>query len=391
MSITAASAIPARPTRLSVSAPVSVALIPLGFMMLGLAIRYAAYAATVDTPSLADFPLALCRWDCSWYIRIAETGYDPFPTPSGSPAGNWAFFPLMPLFVGALHWVTQIPTMLVATIVSLALSWAAAMLAWPLFERDWRAYVLFSAYLLSGPFSIYFATFMTEPMFILLIIGTLVALRNRAYVAAGIWAGLASATRMVGAVLALALLVQAIADHLAAGGRWKTLVPALLRRPDILLGLALAPLGLFAYMAFLHARMGDGLAFLHVQRAWSRPEGNPIEFIWAALMAFPNAGWLPSSSQQLGLSTLVAFGLMVGLALRRQWAELSFSFVALTAPLFAGMASMLRFISATAPLPILLCQLLGRNRIVFGMALLAFVAGGYLTTLFWIKGALVLV
>ena len=213
--------------------------------------------------------------------------------------------------------------------------------------------MLFSAYLLAGPFSIYFATFMTEPMFILLTVGALVALRRHRYIEAGIWAALTSATRIVGAFLALALLVQAITDFFAAGGRWRGLVRHLFKRPDILLGIALAPLGLFVYMAFLNFWIGDALAFIHVQRAWQRPQGDPLEFIWSGLTSWPQHGeWIPTSPQELAAATIIAFALMVVLAFRRQWAELSFCFVALSTPLFAGLASMLRFISATAPLPL---------------------------------------
>jgi len=393
MTVAEAQAVSATRARgFSIPTQLGVALIPLGFALLGVLVRYAAYAASVDDASLQGFPMGLCHWDCSWYIRIAEEGYDTFPVSWHSAAGNWAFFPLMPLFVGALRTITNIPTMGLATVVSIGLSWAAAAISWPLFERDWRAYALFSAYLLAGPFSIYFATFMTEPMFILLTVGTLVALKRRRYIEAGIWAGLTSATRIVGAFLSLALLVQAVGDFVSGGGRWKGLVPHLLKRPDILLGTALAPLGLFTYMAFLDVWIGDALAFLHVQRAWQRPQGNPLDFIWGGLTNWPQHGdWWPTSPQQLAAATLIAFALMVVLAVRRQWAELSFSFVALVTPLFAGLASMLRFISATAPLPILVCRLLARNWLVFGIALLGFIAADYELAVQWIKGALALV
>ena len=36
---------------------------------------------------------------------------------------------------------------------------------------------------------------------------------------------------------------------------------------QILLPIALAPLGIFAFMAYLRWHMGDGLAFIHVQSA----------------------------------------------------------------------------------------------------------------------------
>jgi len=41
----------------------------------------------------------LCRWDCGWYLGIAEHGYSPHEDPAQPGATNFAFFPLYPLLV----------------------------------------------------------------------------------------------------------------------------------------------------------------------------------------------------------------------------------------------------------------------------------------------------
>jgi hypothetical protein len=380
-----------RSWRLSVPGAVVVAAIPAVFVVVGLIIRYFAYAASVDTPSLADFPQGLCHWDCYWYVYIAEHGYNLFPTPTMSAGGNWAFFPFAPILVGLLRLVTGLPTMPLATAVSIGMSYATALLAWPLLGRDLRAHTLFSAYLLAGPFSIYFTTFMTEAAFILLTTGVLVALDRRAYLAAGAVAGVLSATRIVGVFMAVAMLAQLLGDHLAARKPLRAFIPELLRRPDIVLGLLLAPLGAFLYMAFLNWWIGDGLAFLHVQRAWARAYGNPLVFLWEALTYFPKDSWLPTAPQQLAATVIAGVVLIAVLFRRRQWAGGTFSLIALVVPLFAGMASMLRFTAALAPVAIEAVRLLSANRIVFAIALLAFLVGDYVVTMNWIGGALSLV
>jgi len=335
--------------------------------------------------------MGLCQWDCGWYVYMAQHGYHPFPTPAMNAAGNWAFFPLMPMLVGLVRFVTGLPTMPLATGISIAMSFATALLAWPLLGRNLRAYTLFSAYLLAGPWSVYFTTFMTEAAFILLTTGVLVALERRAYLSAGLVAGLLSATRIVGVFMSIAMLVQLFADHRKAGGSLKAFVPAVLKRPDVVLGLLLAPLGAFIYMAFLNWWMGDGLAFYHVQRAWSRPSGNPVVFVWDALTDFPKSGWVPTSSQQLAVAVIVGFVLIGLLLKRRQWAGGTFSLISLTVPLFAGMASTLRFTAALAPLALLGAKLLAHNRIVFAVSLAGFLVADYFVTINWITGALSLV
>ena len=136
--------------------------IPIAFAVLGLAVRYLAYANTVDDASLASFVDGLCRWDCHWYVRLAEEGYDPFPVPTMINAGNWAFFPLYPMLIAGLRTATGLPTMLVATATSLLLSVAAVRVAWPLMGKRMPAYILFSAFVLAGPFAVYFTTFVLQ-------------------------------------------------------------------------------------------------------------------------------------------------------------------------------------------------------------------------------------
>ena len=380
-----------RGLRLRIPLAATLALIPAAFIAVGLVIRYFAYAASVPDASLAGFPMGMCQWDCGWYVYMAEHGYHGFPTPGMNAAGNWAFFPLMPMAVGLVHFIIPIQTMTLATIVSIMMSYATALIAWPLFRQNLRAYTIFAAYLLAGPWSIYFTTFMTEAAFILLTTGVLVALDRRAYLGAGLIAGLLSATRIVGVFMTIAMLAQLFADHRAAGKSLRGFVPAILRRPDIVLGLLLAPLGAFIYMGFLSRWMGDGLAFIHVQRAWSRSYGNPLDFIWQALTSFPKGTWVPTAPEQLAVAVITGFVLIALLLRRREWAGATFSFISLLTPLFAGMASTLRFTSALAPLAIYGSKVLAANRVVFVLTLLGFLVADYYVAQNWITGALSLV
>ena len=383
-------AVAAQPTR---SVPIQAVLvaIPLAAALLGILIRYLGYVTIAEDDSIGRFVSSMCRWDCEWYVTLAERGYDPFPTPKLINAGNWAFFPLYPMLVGALRAITGLQTILAATGLSILLSIASARVAWPLLGRDLRAYTLFSVFLLAGPFSFYFTTFFTEVLFLFLTLCVFAALRQKQFLLAGVLAGLLSATRIVGVFIVFAILWEMWRAHREAGGSWRDFVPAIIRKPDWLLALAVAPLGLFAYMFFLHQLIGDALAFSHVQRAWGRPSGLPPVFIWNALIAMPEQGWIPTPSRQLALATLVGYGLIVALILRKRFGMAIYATIALTLPLFAGMASMLRFVTGLAPMPLMLSELLARNRWVFGVSLIAFLAGGYGVTIAWLSGVISLV
>ena len=365
--------------------------IPLGFAVLGYFMRLFAYLVAGWKPSIWAYPDGLCRWDCQWYVILAKNGYDPFPVPDLLDAGNWAFFPLFPGIVGGLHALSGWPVMNIATAVSIALSIAAALVAYELFDRNLRAFVLYSAFLLCGPFSIYFTSFFTEVLFVLLTNCVMLALKRSNYLAAGFFAGLLSATRIVGVFIVVAIALQWLLDYRARGGTLRGLLPEVWRRPEIILAVLISPLGCFAYMAYLYHLMGDALAFQHVQRAWGRVPGNPLEYLWIGLTDWPDSGFWPSTNQWLGLAALFGIGMTAVLAFQRKYPMAVFSLICLVLPLSAGMASMLRFVVALSPVVLPVMMLLARWRVLFFLALAAFVVGDYFFTVGWLEEWLPLV
>lgn len=365
--------------------------IAVALAALGLGLRYLAYALTIKDANLGSFAQALCRWDCPWYVKLSETGYDPFPVPTMINAGNWAFFPLYPMLVGGLRLLTGLPTMWIATTTSILLCIGASLLAFPLLDRSYRAYSLFAALLLASPFSQYFTTFYTEVLFLFLTVAVFAALRVQKFLLAGLLAALLSATRIVGVFIVFAILVEVWRAHRAAGGSWRDFVPAVLKRPDLVLAFAVAPVGLFAYMSFLYVQIGDPLAFNHVQRAWGRPFGLPPVFIWYGLIAAPKSGFVPTPSQVLAAATLVGYALTLLLLWRRRFAMGLYSLLCLTLPLFAGLASIMRFVVGLAPMGLAFADLFGRRWWLTGLMLIAMAIGCYYASVGWLTGYVALV
>lgn len=370
---------------------VTLVLIAAGLAAAGLALRYLAFRHGLPDRDPADFLQTLCRWDCEWYVRLARDGYDPFPTPAMINAGNWAFFPLYPMLVAVFGALTGLPTIVVASSLSILLGMATALVAYPLLGRSLRAYTLFATFLLAGPFSFYFTTFFTEILFIFLTVAVFAALQDRRFLLAGILAGLLSATRIVGVFIVFAILWEVWVAHRERGGTWRDFIPATLARPELVLTFAVAPLGLFAYMAYLHVHLGDALAFQHVQRAWGRPFGLPPVFLWNALTSFPQQGWTPTASQWLGLAATAGYALSLGLILARRYGMAIYALIALTLPLFAGMASMIRFVAGLAPMSLLLADLAGRRAWSFVAGMVILLGGAWWTTLAWLDWSIALV
>ena len=376
------------------AAPGHVALIvglPLLFLVLGTAIRYAAFAASTGETGFAAYAQGLCNWDCHWYVRIAEEGYDPFPTPQASNVGNWGFFPFYPMIVAAISTVVPAPVIQIAAVTSLVATYAAGLLGWPLLGGNMRAYALWCAFLLAGPFSVYFATFMTEPMFVLLTCCVLVALQRSNYLAAALFAALLSATRIVGVFIFFVVFLQMFLDHRRAGGTVLSFPGHLLGRPDLLFAIFLAPAGLFAYVLTLHLTVGDGLAFSHVQRAFGRAVAPPWQWLWDGLTKVPQTGWAPTSSQWNAIAAAAGLALSGWLAWRRRYGVALFCAICLVLPLSAGLASLVRYTVGLAPLGLAAMEILSARRALAWLAIALFLVGCYVFTAAWIGGHLALV
>ncbi|RWP37736.1 MAG: hypothetical protein EOR03_04725 [Mesorhizobium sp.] len=369
----------------------TVAAVPLLFVISGLAIRYAAFASVSEETGFAAYARALCRWDCAWYIGISEQGYERFPIPNHSNVGRWGFFPLYPMLVAAIRFVFPFPTILIATITSIACSYAACLLAWPLLEKNMSAYVLYCAFLLSGPFSFHFTTFLSEPLFVLLTSCVFLALKRSSYLAAGVSSALLSATRLVGVFVVFATVIQMFSEHREQGGSALSFPRWLLARPDLLVAVLISPAGLFAYILFLYLTVGDGFAFLHIQRAFGRVAGNPLVFLWDGLSVVPKTGWLPTAPQWSALAAIAGLALSGVLAVRRQYGAALFCALCIILPLITNLASMVRYVIGLAPLTMLLAMLLSASKLIWLAALVLFLGACYLMTVAWIGGYLALV
>lgn len=358
-------------------------------MATGVLVRFGVYLASQGPGSFGDYVDALCVWDCVWYRTIIESGYQLAPLETFRPgAANWAFFPLSPLLAASLHKLLGLPVIVAGFVASNIYACIAALVARPLFGERPEAYWLWVFALLVGPFSMLFSTLYTEGLFILLTILSLLALQRQRYLAAGLWAGLLSATRVTGVLMTVAILVSAVVDQRRAGVPWRHIPLSLLRRPDLLLALFIAPLGLFIYMAYLHLLTGDGFAFMHIQRAWGRDAGNPLAFAWEAIWV--TQPLTPDRMLRMTWSWCAVIGLALSavLLLTRRQAAGTFTGLAILASLTTGVTSMIRFSAGLAPLGMLVAELLSRWRIVYWLAFPALFLLGLATTAGWFRSSL---
>jgi Gpi18-like mannosyltransferase len=219
---------------------------------------------------------AFSRWDAWHYTRIALSGY-----PETDPA-RAAFFPLFPTLIRVLAEVvgrTDRPGLFAAAVVVANMCLVlATMVLIALVRLDLDADDARRAawYLLAFPTSLFLSAGYSESLFLLLIMGAILACRTDHWLTAGILGGAAALSRPVGVWVVLPLAIEAFLAWRA--GRLRPWRP--MWRPAV--AIVLPGVFLLGWMWFQWLRFGDPLAFLHAQDGWNREVGPP----WDTLMQF---------------------------------------------------------------------------------------------------------
>lgn len=330
------------------------------------------------TLALMDQPYAgMCNWDCLWYSHTVEHGYDLEPHGqqyghAKGDAANWAFFPLFPLLAMAIERVMPLE-LWSAPVLTSKLCFLASMFAFMKFARAYSPRTppwLAGMVVAFNPYSLYGNAGYTEPLFLLLTCTSLYYLRMRRYEASGLFAALLTGTRLVGVSLAFSYAFTVIRD--LRTGRdipWQ----------KVILGALLIPLGLALFMIFLHSRVGDAMAFSHVQRAWMREPGNPFAHLVAG---FTSGVPLFAFWAAMTLAALLAIAL---LAYQKRMELAIFSALCTLIPLSTALWSIPRYIWWQAPILLIVAELICRRRI-WVLAMPAGIAGLVYMYAGWFSG-----
>jgi hypothetical protein len=207
---------------------------------------------------------AIINWDAIWYLKIAAEGYDI--------TRKCVFFPLFPLLVKLF------------SVVIPDLAWNGLLLAnlfcftgivffYNLVRETYgeKEAFLTSVFFMAAPTSIFYVNMYTEPLFFMLTVMVFYFLNRKNWLAAAAMAGLASATRNTGFLLAIPVLWEYFSQK---RDPLKRLLPAA--------GLcALAVSGICAFMLFLYLTHRDPLLFFNAQNLWQ--DRNRMTWPFAAL------------------------------------------------------------------------------------------------------------
>ncbi|MBV8727985.1 MAG: hypothetical protein JO233_09370, partial [Candidatus Eremiobacteraeota bacterium] len=211
------------------------------------------------------------RWDAVHYLDIATKGYH---------GTNMAFFPLYPLLIALVGFFTG-NHLIAGLLISNAAFFFGLLYLYKLVEHEFDRTVARRAifYISIFPTAIFFSAVYTESLFFALTVASFYYIRERKWVLAGVIGLLAALTRAEGVVLVVPYVIEWIGAYRTAE-RWDW-------KP--IFGLALIPLGLVVYMAWLWVLNGDPLYFSHVQIHWNRHFAPPWASVTHALYVLTHA------------------------------------------------------------------------------------------------------
>jgi hypothetical protein len=290
-----------------------------------------------DDPALyrthPEFPLldAAARWDSAFYLEIARQGYS---LTVGEPS-SVAFFPLYPLllkvtglFIGDLVAAGALLSHLFFLVAIVLLF----QLTRDLFDEVTakRTTLLLCAF----PTSFFFSAVYTESLYLLCAVSSFAAARRGRWAWAGLAAMLASGTRIVGAVLCLALLLEYLRRQPRAPWGWVWAIVPLL-----------APLSFSLFLARVY---GDPVAFWSVQSSFGRTGFDPLNAIWRDLEPLFRGEF--AWNVPLDLSALLFVLLLTPAVYRRLGAGYAvFTALSVLIPLMSGTGSLSRYALVAFP------------------------------------------
>lgn len=312
----------------------------------------AALLSPAGADSLADL---FCQFDCAHYLDAAARGYaSDFAWQMERDGALWAFFPLYPLLIKTAAAAFFMPPLYAGILISHLAFFGALVLFGKLVQEELgREYVARGVFLLAFvPVSFYFSSVYAESLFLFLLLAVFLLCKRRRWLAAGLCAALLSATRAAGVFvvfpMALYMLRRpgALGEALRLGGD----------SPRALFALALAPLGAFAYMAYLYASVGDALAFISAQTLWYRSADWPWRTFWNFFDL--DLGWKFVSGPAY---TILALALALAAAKSKRYEIALFAALQIALPLIYGYQSYSRYLAVAFALPFAVLLLAGRR------------------------------
>lgn len=317
------------------------------------------------------------NFDGVHYLSIAQSGYFQY---------EQAFFPLFPLLIKMLSFLTfgnYVWAGMILVYVSLFL-WLFVF--YKLLQMDYKVLIIRWALIFSMffPTAFFFGALYTESLFLLLVIMAFYTARKKQWVLAGLFVGLASATKLIGIFLLPAILLEFYLAYKQQFFSKKHLV-------SLCMMVFLSISGIVIYMGYLWKVYADPLFFIHAQPAFgANRSGGEIILLPQVLFRYIKIFLTVPFSQydfwiallECNVFFLSFFILLLGFWKKKiRLSYILFSFLAIVGPTATGsLSSIPRYVLVAFPVFIFLGMISSRKTKVLLLilsSLLLFVLTSY--------------
>jgi len=310
-------------------------------------LRLSLYALV--TGAVTALPDDLCQWDCGWFVSTAETGYNLHLATAGVVFGqaNWVDFPVFPFLIHLTAFLFHLPGPL-AGLVAANLAFGAFVflsVKYLALTARGQAPLALVLFLLCYPYGFYLSLAYTESPYAAFTMAAFYFLARGAVLPSALAASCLAATRVTGVLFTPIIVVRAL-NAARAAWRQSGQRAAAATLANAILPVAIAPLGLFLFMAYLYQHMGDAYAFLHIQRGWGRAENNPLAVLLTGLQTndlVPAFSTGHQSHTFAALCGLAGLALSARLLLLRRFSECWFLLASILIALSAGLLAFPRY------------------------------------------------
>lgn len=226
--------------------------------------RFPYYNNLLEPSGLPNWIWGFGNFDGVHYIRIALLGYE------GSQFSQ-AFFPLYPLLINILS--SQKIYLLSGLLISNLFFLVSLYIFYSLLKIDYKKVISYKTLLLlvAFPTSFYFGALYSESLFFFFTVSCIYLLRNKQFLGAGLFGGLASGTRVLGLMLIPVFLIELFL--LVKSGEIKIKSEEFVKG---LLGVFLVPLGTLLYIHYLNIQFYNPFYFLTSQPAFGAQRSSQI-------------------------------------------------------------------------------------------------------------------
>lgn len=253
-----------------------------------------------------------CRWDCGWYIGIAEHGYSTAFADGTRGATSYAFFPALPMLMRGVATASGLGLVASGMLVTNLCFLAALVYVYRysmLLGTSRGAALLAVALLCFVPQSFVFSAVYTESLFLLLLAAAMYHLRRGDWLRSGLAAAGLSAVRANGIFFLLFAMAWILRRH-----GWAAFLRPW-RSPHAFVPVLLAPMGLFLWWLYCQQTTGDAFAQASsVEHGWGWRPGFFIENLWWHLQG-------AADTRFWAISSLCVFALSLMLLRERYYEE----------------------------------------------------------------------